>query len=83
MKALGSRVIVKVVAEDAVSSTGIHTGNAARPDRGEVMSIGHHVDDPSLEVGDKVIFSEHAGKAVTEGKVEYILLNYSELYSKL
>lgn len=83
MKALGSRVIVKVIAKDSVSSTGIHTGTAARPDRGEVMSIGHHVDDPSLEVGDKVIFSEHAGKAIKEEGVEYILLNYNELYSKL
>jgi co-chaperonin GroES (HSP10) len=83
MEALGNRVIVEVKAEDSVSSTGIQTGGTKKPDRGEVISIGHLVNDPGLKVGDRVVFSEHAGKATKENGVDYILLNYGELYCKL
>lgn len=83
MEALGSKVIVKVDKKDFVSSTGIKTGGVEKPDRGEVISIGCEISDLPLKVGVTVIFSEYAGKAINEGGVDYILLNYNEIYSVL
>ena len=83
MEALGNRIIVRVDKEDVVSRTGIKTGDKTRADRGTVISMGHLVDDPRLEEGVRVIFSEHAGKAETLDGVDYILLNYGELYSTI
>jgi co-chaperonin GroES (HSP10) len=81
MEALGNKLIVQVDKADSVSRTGIQTGTAKKADRGIVISVGHLVEDPRLEIGAKVIFSEHAGKEITEGGVNYILLNYGELYT--
>jgi len=83
MIALGSRVIVRVDKSDTESKTGIKTGDKTRADRGTIVSLGHLVEDPALSVGVKVIFSEHAGKAETQDGIDYILLNYGELYSAI
>ncbi len=46
---------------------------------GEVVSISKELDKCSLKVGDKVIYSEYAGKEIKVDDEEYLLISYKDI----
>ena len=46
---------------------------------GEVIDISKDIKDPKIKVGDKVIFSEYAGKDFEIDEEKYVLISYKEI----
>lgn len=84
--ATGRRVVVRIPDSLGLSKSGVITGDKERPDRGIIVSKGHLVDDPAIELGKLAIFGKFSGQEYEEpsedgdSKNKYILLDVGELY---
>jgi len=88
IKPLGDRVVVKPIATEEVTKSGIVLPDTAKekPQKGEVMAVGAGkllengervpID---LKVGDKVFFSKYAGTEFKLDEVEYLILRESDV----
>jgi chaperonin GroES len=78
---LGSRVIVRVLEEPTVTSSGIVLPDTAKekPQRGEVVAIGD--DDELIKVapGDVVLYPKYTGSEVTVDGDEHLILEAADL----
>jgi len=92
IKPLGDRVVVKVVEEEEVTSSGIVLPDSAKdkPQQGEVLAVGtgKTTDDGQkvpLEVseGETIIFSKFAGTEVTLEGQEVLILNERDILAKV
>lgn len=86
LRPLGTRLVIKLVeAREETESGIILTGNAKEePKIAEVLAIGEEIlsDDKKkdeLKIGDRVVFSEYAGKKVDLDGEEYIVINLSDI----
>jgi len=84
IKPLGERVVIKVLASNEVTKSGIVIPDTAKekPQEGEVIAVGSgrlldNGQRVSLEVkvGDKVIYSKFAGSEIKKDNEEYLILN--------
>lgn len=50
------------------------------PDEGYVVAIGDDFQIPHIKIGDEVIYAKYGGVTIRKGKIEYILLEESEIY---
>lgn len=86
---LGSRLIVKPVAEDEVTKAGIilpETTDKERPIRGEVLSIGlgkvlenGQREKIDLKVGDKILFEKYGSDEYKVDKDEFLVVDYDKV----
>jgi co-chaperonin GroES (HSP10) len=80
-QATGRRVMVKPAFKKGETENGIIVPDSdKKPDRGIIVSVGHEVKDPAVEVGKFAVFSEYAGKEFKYEGETYILLDSGELY---
>ena len=87
MKPLGDRVVIKSVAADETTKSGIIlTGSAKeKPQMSEVIAVGPGgiVDGKEVQmqvkVGEKVIYSKYAGTEVKLDGEEYIIVRQSDI----
>ena len=89
IKPLGDRVVVKVVAAETISKSGIIIPDTAKekPQEGEVVAVGPGRYDEKhekriaveLKVGDKVLYESWAGKEYKAAGVEYKILREDEV----
>ncbi len=89
---LGDRVVVRVVEEEEVTSSGIVLPETAKekPQQGEVLAVGtgktlDSGEKVALEVdeGDTVIFSKYAGTEVKLQGEEVLILQERDILAKV
>lgn len=84
IKPLGDRIVIKVVAKEEKTQSGIFLPDTAKekPQEGEVVAVGSgRVYEcgqriaPEVAVGDKVIFAKYSGTEVKEAGETYLILS--------
>lgn len=89
LRPLGDRVIVKPVAKEEMTKTGIilpDTVNKERPEQGDVTAVGpgRLLDNGtraamSIKVGDKIVFKKYSPDEVKIDDVEYLVISESDV----
>ncbi len=88
IRPLHDRVVIKRVEEERVSAGGIVIPDTAaeKPDRGEVIAVGHgkvldngDVRKLDLKVGDKVLFGKYAGTTVKVDGQELLVMREDDV----
>ena len=92
LKPLGDRLIVEVLDEEDVTSSGIVLPDTAKekPQRGRVLAVGPGSRDDDgkfvpldLEEGDEIIFSKYGGTEIKLGTDEVLILRESDVLAKV
>jgi len=92
LQPLGDRLIVEVLDEEEVLSSGIVLPDTAKekPQRGKVIAVGPGPRDEDgeyikmdLEPGDEIIFSKYGGTEIKLGMDEYLILRESDVLAKV
>ncbi len=92
IKPLGDRVVVKVIEDEEVTSSGIVLPDTAKekPQQGEILAVGtgktlDSGEKVPLEVseGDVVIFSKYAGTEVKLKGEEVLILSERDILAKV
>lgn len=78
---LGSRVLLRMIQDEAVTKTGIYLPDTAKekPQRGEVVAIGDDHDLIKVVPGDRVLFAKYAGTEIRIEDAEHLIIDASEL----
>jgi chaperonin GroES len=88
LQPLGDRVVVKGIAREAVTKSGIVLPDTAKekPQEGEVLAIGPGkvLDNGTrttleVQVGQKVLFAKYAGTEIKLDGEEYLILRESDI----
>src|SRR5881409_4188468 len=93
LQPLGDRLIVEVLEEEEVTSSGIVLPDTAKekPQRGRVLAVGPgersentgELIPMDVAVGDEIIFSKYGGTEVKVGADEYLILRQSDVLAKV
>ncbi len=92
LKPLGNRLVVKAVAHEEMTRSGIVLPDTAKekPQEGKVIAVGpgRVADDGSrlpmdVKVGDTVIYAKYAGSEVKLGTEEYLIISESDVLAVL
>jgi len=84
IKPLGERVLIKQIASEEKTASGIVLPDTAKekPQEGEVLAVGlgkllenGQRGDMEVKVGDRVLFAKYAGSEIKVGGEEYMILN--------
>jgi chaperonin GroES len=78
---LGSRVLVKILAEDSVTASGLVIPDTAKEkgQKGEVVAVGDDEEMVKVKVGDRVLFAKYAGTELSLGGAVHLLVDSSDL----
>lgn len=89
LRPLGDRVIVKAVAKEETTKTGIilpDTVGKERPEQGEVMAIGpgRLLDSGAraamnVQIGDRILFKKYSPDEFKLEEQEYLVLSEAEI----
>ncbi len=89
LQPLGSRLIVKAIAEKEVTKSGIilpETADKERPVRGEVLAIGPgktlengQREKIDLKVGDKILFEKYGADEYKVDDKEFLVVDYEKV----
>jgi chaperonin GroES len=87
LKPLGDRIVVEIVEEDEVTTSGIVLPDSAKekPQRGRVLAVGagRFEDGKRVElevaVGDEVLYSKYGGTEIKVDGNEYLILRESDV----
>jgi chaperonin GroES len=82
---LGSRVLVRVEAEENVTKSGLFVPDTAKekPQRGIVAAIGDDKDVIKVEVGDRVLFPKYTGAEIRIEGDDYLIIESADLLAIL
>jgi len=92
LQPLGDRLIVEVLDEEDITSSGIVLPDTAKekPQRGRVLAVGPGSRDDKgkfvpidLEDGDEIVFSKYGGTEIKVGTDEYLILRESDVLAKV
>ena len=92
LKPLGDRLIVEVLDEEDVTTSGIVLPDTAKekPQRGRVLAVGPGSRDDNgkfvamdIEEGDEIIFSKYGGTEIKLGVDEVLILRESDVLAKV
>ena len=82
MRPLKDRVLVKKIEPENVTVSGIILTAKVEEkyQRGEIIAVGHVMGElPEVKIGDKVIFSLHAGSEIEIEGITHLLMRSSEI----
>jgi chaperonin GroES len=88
LRPLGDRLVVKALAREAVTKSGIVLPDTAteKPQEGEVLAVGSGKvlengkrSIPEVQVGQRVLFAKYAGTEVKVEGQEYLILRESDI----
>ncbi|MBE3561285.1 MAG: co-chaperone GroES [Ktedonobacteraceae bacterium] len=88
LRPLGDRVVVKPLARENVTKSGIVLPDTAKekPQEGEVLAVGPGkiLDNgkrvtPEVQVGQRVLFAKYSGTEVKLDDEEYLILRESDI----
>lgn len=82
---LGSRVLVRVLAEETVTASGLFLPDTARekPQRGEVVAVGDDTEMIKVAVGDRVLFPKYTGTEIRLDDVDHLIMESTDLLAIL
>jgi chaperonin GroES len=82
---LGSRVLVRVLAEPATTRSGIVLPDTAKetPQRGEVVAVGDDEELIKVAPGDVVLYPKYTGSDVSVDGEEHLILEATDLLAVL
>ena len=82
---LGSRVLVRVLAEESVTKSGIFLPDTAKekPQRGEVVAIGDDTETIKVKVGDRVLFPKYTGTEIRLENEDHLIIDSNDLLAVL
>ncbi len=83
---LGARILVKIVEQEAKTSSGLLLPESAKekPQEGIVEAVGSEEDMMTdLAVGDKVLFAKYSGTEIKQGDVTFLILNEDDVLARL
>jgi chaperonin GroES len=92
LQPLGDRLIVEVLEEEDVTTSGIVLPDTARekPQRGKVLAVGPGPRDEDgeyvkmdVDEGDEIIFSKYGGTEIKIGADEVLILRESDVLAKV
>ena len=86
IKPLADKVVVKTIAEENKTETGIFLTNNNKTNSifAEVIAVGVCKDtDVELAIGDKVVLPHYVGIETHIDGVDYKILSYSEILAKI
>ena len=93
LRPLGDHVIVKALAKDDVTKSGIvlpDTVDKEKPEKGEVLAIGPGKllengsrATPSVAVGNKVIFKKYSPDEIKVDGQDYLVISESDIMAVL
>lgn len=80
IKPLGDRVLLKILEQEAKTSSGIYIPETAaeKTQRAEVVEVGES-EDIKIKKGDIVIYDKYAGIQIKEGDTEYLIVKNEEI----
>ncbi len=78
---LGSRVLVRLLAEESVTKSGLYVPDTAKekPQRGEVVAIGDDTEAIKVSVGDRVLFAKYTGTEIRLDGDEHLIIESNDL----
>jgi chaperonin GroES len=82
---LGSRVLVRVIAEETVTASGLFLPDTAKekPQRGEVVAVGDDTELIKVTVGDRVLFPKYTGTEIRLDDIDHLILESTDLLAIL
>ncbi len=82
---LGSRVLVRVLAEESVTKSGLYVPDTAKekPQRGEVIAIGDDTELIKVAVGDRVLFPKYTGTEIKIDDQDHLIIDAGDLLAIL
>jgi chaperonin GroES len=82
---LGSRVLVRIVAQESVTPSGLYVPDTAKekPQRGEVVAVGDDKDLIKVAVGDRVLFPKYTGTEIRVADQDHLILESADLLAIL
>ena len=92
LQPLGDRLIVEILDEEEVLSSGIVLPDTAKekPQRGRVLAVGPGPRDEDgehvkmdVEEGDEIIFAKYGGTEIKVGTEDYLILRESDVLAKV
>ena len=92
IKPLHDRIVVIRIEEEEKTKNGIFIPDSAKekPQLGKVVAVGAgQIDDKGkrvkldVSVGDKVLFGKYSGVDITLDRVEYLIIQESEILGKI
>ena len=92
LQPLGDRLIVEVLEEEDITTSGIVLPDTAKekPQRGRILAVGPGSRNDSGELvpmdvaeGDEIIFSKYGGTEVKVGGDEVLILRESDILAKV
>jgi len=92
LQPLGDRLIVEVLEEEEVTSSGIVLPDTARekPQRGRVLAVGPGLRDEDgeyiqmdVEEGDEIIFGKYSGTEIKLGTDEVLIIEEKNVLAKV
>jgi len=82
---LGARVLVRVLAEESVTASGLYLPDTAKekPQRGEVVAIGDDTEMIKVAVGERVLFPKYTGTEIRLDDVDHLIIESTDLLAIL
>jgi chaperonin GroES len=82
---LGSRVLVRVLAEENMTKSGLYVPDTAKekPQRGEVIAIGEDTELIKVTVGDRVLFPKYTGTELRIDDQDHLIIDAGDLLAIL
>jgi chaperonin GroES len=82
---LGSRVFVRVLAEENMTKSGLYVPDTAKekPQRGEVIAIGEDTELIKVAVGDRVLFPKYTGTELRIDDRDHLIIDAGDLLAIL
>jgi chaperonin GroES len=82
---LGSRVLVRILAEESVTKSGLYVPDTSKekPQRGEVVAIGDDQDLIKVAVGDRVLFPKYTGTEIRIADADHLIIDSADLLAIL
>src|SRR3954464_9402366 len=92
LQPLGDRLIVEILEEEEITTSGIVLPDTAKekPQRGKILAVGPGPRDEDgeyikmdVEEGDEIIFSKYGGAEVKVGGDDVLILRESDVLAKV
>jgi chaperonin GroES len=82
---LGSRVLVRVLAQETVTPSGLYVPDTAKekPQRGDVVAVGDDADLIRVGVGDRVLFPKYTGTEIRVADADHLIIESADLLAIL
>jgi chaperonin GroES len=82
---LGGRVLVRVIAEETVTASGLVLPDTAqeKPQRGEVVAVGEDTEMIRVAVGDRVLFPKYTGTEIRLENADHLIIESTDLLAIL